>query len=64
MSEGIIREWVDTPLDIEEFDPHGIVEISVEFEGKRSSHPRSTSASAPTASTRRPATSTFSPIAS
>ena len=26
------REWVITPLDTEDVDPHGIVEITVEFD--------------------------------
>jgi len=32
MSEGSTREWVATPLDTEAIDPHGIVEITVEFD--------------------------------
>jgi hypothetical protein len=31
------REWVITPLDTEDVDPHSIVEITVDFhEGERS----------------------------
>jgi hypothetical protein len=32
MSEESTREWVGTPLDTEDVDPHGIVEIVVEFD--------------------------------
>jgi hypothetical protein len=59
------KEWVGTPLDADQIDPRGIVEIVVEFdEGKRSSRPRSTSASAPTTSMWRHAISTSSPTTS
>jgi hypothetical protein len=41
VSEEYTREWVGTPLDTKEVDPHGIVEITVEFdEGEEVLTPR------------------------
>ena len=32
MTEGPNREWVGTPLDTDAIDPHGIVEIVMDFD--------------------------------
>ncbi len=65
MAEEPGKEWVETPLDTDEVDPRGIVEIVVEFdEGKRPSRPRPTNASTHTTSTRPLATSSSSPTTS
>jgi hypothetical protein len=32
MTEGSNREWVGTPLDTDAIDPHGIVQIVMEFD--------------------------------
>jgi hypothetical protein len=59
------REWVITPLDTEDVDPHAIVEITVDFhEGEEVLTPKIYERFGPTTSTRPRATSTSSPTTS